>query len=272
VINRNAAVSVALASANSYTDGAVSSLSTAVANNISTVVLNTSTNLSNAISTEVSDRNAALSTSVSNLSTAVSIALAVEESTARSAELSLASLISVQTSTTVSNISAALSTNTANRITYQSAATVKFNSIQQAFDVIFDAIDIEKYQDSAPDYFEYDATVQELSAPPAGPIMQNVYIDGIPVARNGTITVSDSGNKTISMTWVTTELVDIWVRFNGEIIGSEQQMSSENMYNSSAIYPEMTTPGNTYGCSLEVFDHNTSTFVENYNFNVIVTA
>jgi hypothetical protein len=180
VINRNAAASVALASANSYTDGAVSSLSTAVANNISTVVLNTSNNLSTAISTEVVDRNSALSTSVSNLSTAVSIALAVEESTARSAELSLASLISVQTSTTVSNISAALSTNTANRVTYQSGATTKFSAIQQAFDIIFDAIDLEKYQGSAPDYFQYDATVQNLGAtgspPPVIPTVEMMSV------------------------------------------------------------------------------------------------
>jgi hypothetical protein len=96
----------------------------------------------------------------------VSIALAAEESTARSAELSLANLISAQTSTTTSNLSAALSTETADRLAYEEAADIKFNSIQQAFDVIFDAIDIEKYQGSAPDFFQYDETVQDL-APPA---------------------------------------------------------------------------------------------------------
>jgi hypothetical protein len=185
VVNRNAAVSVALASANSYTDGAVSSLSTALAQDIADLSGETSTNLAAAISTEVVSRNGAISSAVNNLSAAMSIALAEEASTARSAELSLASLLSTQVSTTTSNISAALSTNTASRLVYKDAADVKFNSIQQAFDVIFDAIDIEKYQGSAPDYFQYDATVQALGGAGApAPAPAPPTVEGLNVTKS----------------------------------------------------------------------------------------
>jgi hypothetical protein len=163
VVNRNAAISVALASANNYADGAVNSLSTAVAQDLLDLSTETSTNLANAISTEVVDRNAAISTSIENLSTAVSLALADEESTARSAEASLEALISANIMSTSYYISTGISSATANRIAYQDAADVKFNSIQQAFNVIFDAIDIEKYQGSAPDYFQYNGDVQDLA-------------------------------------------------------------------------------------------------------------
>jgi hypothetical protein len=261
VINRNAAVSVALASANSYTDGAVSSLSTAVANNISTVVLNTSTNLSNAISTEVVDRNAAISTSVSNLSTAVSIALAAEESTARSAELSLANLISAQTSTTTSNLSAALSTNTANRITYQTAATTKFSAIQQAFDIIFDAIDLEKYQGSAPDYFQYDETVQDLTAPPVVPTveMMNVSRATISLVNDASSqvykTMTDSSGNLYSVGTYLGTSTRIEEVYSGSLISVNNLDGSISSY----TLPRLT-PGNFDGIFL--IKYNSSGLVQ----------
>ena len=167
ILNRNAAISVALASANSYTDGSVNSLSTAIAQDIDDLSVETSTNLSTAIATEVISRNSAISTAVNGLSAAVSMALADEASTARSAEISLAVLLSNQISMTINDISSGISTEIYECLTYQNTAGVKFNAIQQAFDVIFDAIDIEKYQGSAPDYFHYDATLQNNGGSPA---------------------------------------------------------------------------------------------------------
>jgi hypothetical protein len=163
VLARNSAISVALASANSYTDGAISGLSTAIAQDLTDLSSETSTNLASAISTEVVNRNTAISSAIDNLSAAVSMALADEASTARSAELSLEELISTNIGMTNYTISTGISSATLNRITYQDAADVKFNSIQQAFNVIFDAIDIEKYQGSAPDYFQYNGDVQDLA-------------------------------------------------------------------------------------------------------------
>jgi hypothetical protein len=272
VINRSAAISVALASANSYTDGAVASLSSAVTNNISTVVLNTSTNLSNAISTEVSDRNSAISTSVSNLSTAVSIALAAEESTARSAELSIANLISAQTSTTVSNISAALSTNTANRITYQTAATTKFNSIQQAFDVIFDAIDIEKYQGSAPDYFQYDETVQTLA--PA----QNGTITSAQIVENGgslNTNIVDSTTYTIATNGTfNVYATPIFANYDADLVltdGNNAVISTLSNVTSGVASAALASAASAAGVvyyKLKLVVHGTSTVINEKLFSV----
>jgi hypothetical protein len=41
----------------------------------------------------------------------------------------------------------------------------RFDAVKQAFNVVFDAIDIEKYPGSAPEYFKYNQTVQDLSDP-----------------------------------------------------------------------------------------------------------
>ena len=140
-------------------------MSTAVAQDILDLSAETSTNLSTAIATEVTSRNAAISSAVGGLSAAVSQALAAEASTARAAEASLALLLSNQIVNNSNNISSGISTEISECIAFQNSADVKFNAIQQAFDVIFDAIDIEKYQGSAPDYFQYDETVQDLTPP-----------------------------------------------------------------------------------------------------------
>jgi hypothetical protein len=50
------------------------------------------------------------------------------------------------------------------------AANVKLDATKQAFNVIFDAINIEKYQGSSPEYFRYDETVQDLSLLEENPV------------------------------------------------------------------------------------------------------
>jgi len=54
--------------------------------------------------------------------------------------------------------------------TEMNAANVKLDATKQAFDVIFDAINIEKYQGSAPDFFRYDETIQVLTPPEENPV------------------------------------------------------------------------------------------------------
>jgi hypothetical protein len=45
------------------------------------------------------------------------------------------------------------------------ANNIRFDAVKQAFNVVFDAIDIEKYHGSTPEYFKYNQTVQDLSDP-----------------------------------------------------------------------------------------------------------
>ena len=139
------------------------------------------------------------------------MALADEASVARSAEASLAALFSAQVSTTTANLSTILYNGTTDRLAYESNADVKFNAIQQAFDVIFASIDIEKYQGSAPDYFQYDATVQDLSSigPSPSPIVSYSNDDGItwtPLLNNSTLI---SQNKNYQFTISGSYIMDI---------------------------------------------------------------
>jgi hypothetical protein len=299
VLNRNSAIATSLSSANSYTDGAVNSLSTAVSQNIATLSSNVSTNLSNAISTEVVDRNGAIGSAVNNLSAAVSMALAEEASTARAAELSLETLLSSQIASTTTNFSNALSTETADRLAYEAAADVKFNSIQQAFDVIFDAIDIEKYNGSAPDYFQYNATVQDLSAPspapapspspapspapaPAPAPSQQLmgYLDGVggsstTISSGGTFTwLANAGNPTFDISAMDILQAGVFYKVRVENVGTNAlvELTGSFQKNSSVnrSYYQYQLPNGSYALKYYV-ENDLSTVVYTFLFNVSYT-
>lgn len=175
VYTRAAAISNAVVSANQYTDGAISGLNSTLSAEISTLRVNTAANLATAISDEVSARNAAINTSAGNLTSTFSTNLAAEASTARAAELSLETSISSQIAGANSSNTSALSIEVVTRLAYEAAADIKFDAIREAFDVIFGAIDIEPTP-GAGGSFAYDETVQGVASGPApGPAPAPVY-------------------------------------------------------------------------------------------------
>jgi hypothetical protein len=148
-----------------YTDSAVASEVTNRTNAITTL----STQLNTSLSTEI----ARAISSETSLQGRLVVEISTEFTRATSAEASLAASISTELSRALSaeaSLQATISTGNGDLDTFKASTSTNFAAVTQAFNVIFGAIDIEKYVGSAPDYFAYSAgTVQTLSAPAPAP-------------------------------------------------------------------------------------------------------